>query len=77
MLKLKLLHFDSDGKLTSMTHCGQYRSYIDIAKHLKWKGKTGKYCVIPSRLSNIAPIREITVTKDKYGKIVEMEGSIY
>jgi len=77
MLKLKRQILDEDGNLIKSEPCGHFRSYADIGKHLYSKGKVGKYYVLPSNAKGIASMREIVVTKDKYGKQVEMEGAIY
>ena len=77
MIKLRLLNLDTKGNLVSFEECGNYRSYVDIGNYLRRRGKLGKYYAIPNNITNLAGIREINVTKDKYGKEVEMEGSIY
>ena len=77
MIKLKLQNLDEAGTLVSTTDCGHFRSYADIGKHLYWKGKPGKYYAIPNNMSSLAAIQEITVTRDKYGKQVMMDGSLY
>jgi len=76
MLKLKMLHFE-DGEVVAIDDCGNFRSYADIGKALHHRGKPGKYYVLPSNLSSLAAIREIEVKRDKYGKEVIMDGSVY
>ena len=77
MLKLLRQILDKDGNLIKSEPCGHFRSYANIGKRLHSKGKVGKYYVLPSNATGIASMREIIVTKDEYGKQVEMEGSIY
>ena len=77
MIKLRLLNLDTKGNLVSFEECGTYRSYVDIGNYLRRRGKPGKYYAIPNNITNLVGIREINVTKDKYGKEVEMESSIY
>jgi len=77
MIKLVLQNLDGEGNLTDTTHCGCLRSYKSIGKHLYHGGKPGKYYAIPNNIVSIAAISEITVTRDKFGKQVEMKGSIY
>jgi len=77
MLKLKLLAFDEQGNLISTTDCGNFRSYKDIGKRLFHKGKPGRYYAIPNNMTSLSAIKEITVTQDKFGKQVEMEGGLY
>jgi len=76
MLKLRLLQFDEAGNLLSTINRGNFRSYANIGKYLQYRGAIGKYYILPSN-GSIASIREVTVTKDKFGKQVEMEGSLY
>jgi len=77
MIKLKLQNLDDKGNLLNTTDCGNFRGYKDIGKYLYRRGKPGKYYAIPSNMASLAAIKEITVTRDKYGKQVEMEGSYY
>lgn len=68
---LKLISLDEQRRI------GQFRSYVDIGKYLRRSGKAGVYYVLPDNAVSIASMRTITVTKDKYGKEVEMDGSVY
>lgn len=77
MLKLRLQVKDDKGNLIGQRNCGQFRSYKDIGKYLHSKGKVGEYYVLPSNMSSIAAMKQITVSKDKYGKQVIMDGSVY
>ena len=77
MLKLKYQEFDQLGNLIKSVDCGRFRSYVDIGKHLRAKGRVGKYYVMPNNMTSLASMREIEVTKDKYGKQVIMEGAVY
>ena len=77
MLKLRHLQFDASGNVTDSIDCGSFRSYADIGKRLHSKGKIGSYYVLPSNMTTMAAIREITVTHDKYGIRVDIDGSGY
>jgi len=68
---LKLIRVDTKERI------GGFRSYANIGKYLKRSGKVGVYYVLPNNAVSIASMRTIKVTKDKYGKQVEMEGAIY
>ena len=76
MLRLRLLQFDEAGNLVNTVKQGNFRSYADIGKYLQHRGSVGKYYILPNG-NSLASIREVTVTKDKFGKQVEMEGSLY
>ena len=77
MLKLVKNTFDDGGNLTSIENIRNFRSYDAIGKWLQSKGQVGDYYVMPSNMTSLAAFRTIKVTKDKYGKQVEMEGAIY
>jgi len=77
MLKLKLQNLDDKGYLIDTIDCGTFRSYKDIGAYLYRRGRIGKYYVIPNNISNLGAIKEINVTRDKYGKQIEIQGSLY
>ena len=76
MLKLRLLQFDEAGNLICTVKKGNFRSYADIGQYLQHKGAIGRYYILPGG-GSIASIKEIVVTKDKFGKQIEMEGNLY
>ena len=75
-MKLRKLQLE-DGEVVAIDDCGNFRSYADIGEYLRRRGKVGRYYVIPNNLSSLAAIKEITVSYDKYGKEVIMDGSVY
>jgi len=77
MLKLRQIKYDEQGNLTESIPCGTFKSYNAIGKRLRARGKVGEYWVLPSNMASIAAMKKIIVSKDKYGKQVKMDGSIY